>query len=94
VNVFTPSELGTTKNCVSCGAPRAAHDYTTAECPELYRPAVLADAVRELTAARAAERPDRVFAARGEVQRLLGHRPGTCTPMCLGCVALLEPVAR
>lgn len=53
-------------------------------CPEAYRPSVLTDAI---TALAAANDRQAVFAARGEVQRLMGHRPAGAEH-CAACWAL------
>jgi hypothetical protein len=83
--------------CGTCGAAQGLHNMVTGACPTQYRPDTLAQAMRELDAAvlrkgamlhPTTEATDRVFAARGEVQRHLGHRPGTCAPTCAGCTLL------
>lgn len=71
--------------CV-CGASRRAHNPETLACPTRWRPGNLEEAVRQLDSAETSEAR---FTARGEVQRLLGHRPGTCTPLCQACDRLL-----
>lgn len=83
---FAPRVLQRT-HCV-CGAARVAHHPETLACPEAYRPGTMAEALRELAAAQASGNSVRVFSARGEVQRLLGHRTGTCWPLCAGYIAL------
>lgn len=73
--------------CGSCGANW--HLHHDGACPEPYRPSSLVAALGELADAVRAGNPIRVFAARGEVQRLMGHRPqgeGHCT--C--CTALVD----
>lgn len=55
-------------------------------CPSSWRPSHLEEALAQL---RTANDPAAIFTARGEVQRLLGHRPGTCLPLCSACEALL-----
>ena len=57
--------------CGACGANVRLHAQD-GRCPEGWRPETLAAAMRELAAARASGNPDRVFVARGEVQRLGG----------------------
>ena len=71
-----------------CGAAYRLHGNEGA-CPSPYRPDTLAVAIHDLRRAVAAADTSRIFAARGDVQRLLGHRPGTCTPLCEGCDVLL-----
>ncbi len=66
--------------CVHCAAAyRLHHD---GPCPVPYRPETLTAAVRALREAK----PGATFAARGDLQRLLGrgHEPDGC----VGCEAL------
>lgn len=58
--------------CAECGAAFRLH--RDGACPEAYRPDSLEEAQRGLAAAEASGDPDRVFIARGEVQRLGGGR--------------------
>lgn len=73
-----------------CGTARYVHDWTTAACPEVYRPDDLEVATTELLRAALAGDANAVFTARGNVQRLLQHPAGTCRPLCSSCQALLE----
>jgi hypothetical protein len=79
---FVPQPLHRT-HCAGCGAARVAHHHTTHACPTPYRPSTLADAMREFEAATAAGDQNRIFAARGEVQRLHGSRHPI--PECAVC---------
>lgn len=80
--------------CANCYALQALHSMATGACPERYRPDTLAEAMRELAAAQAAGQQGRIFAARGEVQRLAGHRIVDCPggtegqSLCAGCTVL------
>lgn len=60
--------------CTHCGTLRHAHAHGTLECPQPYRPETLADAMREYAAATSTGDQNRIFAARGEVQRQHGAR--------------------
>jgi hypothetical protein len=93
VSAFRPQPMKPT-HCAECGAARPTHDYATGECPTAYRPDTLGEALRELAAAHAARDQARLFAARGEVQRISGHHVGECTTsvattsLCPACRAL------
>lgn len=63
-------------------------------CPTPYRPGGLQAAADALRSAYRAGDANRVFAARGDLQRLLGHRAGTCLPLCEPCDLLLSTVPR
>lgn len=69
---FSPKPFQRT-HCQHCHAARTSHSYADGSCPQQYRPPTLADASRELMAARASGDQARIFAARGDVQRLGGN---------------------
>lgn len=56
-------------------------------CPTAARPGSLAGAMQQLLAATIAGNATAVFSARGEVQRLMGHRP-LGAAHCAACAAL------
>lgn len=97
---FTPNPGAEGRYCRDCGASQRLHGYDPVRtdpwgkplrpCPEAYRPTSMDRALVELQAACSAHDAAAVFAARGNVQHLLGHRPGTCLPMCDPCDALLR----
>jgi len=75
--------------CFHCGAAYRLHhkaDDGTLACPTRWRPSSLRVAVDALEAAR--ERGDQaaLFAARGDIQHLLGR--GHAADGCIGCEAL------
>lgn len=78
--------------CVVCGAAYRLHRAggSTLVCPVAYRPATIAQALADLRGAMTRDDANELFIARGEVQRLTGHRLGTCLPLCAGCSGVLE----
>lgn len=73
-----------------CGAARRLHVGVGAPCPTAWRPDTLATAVVALRRAVGNADRDAVFVARGDVQRQLGHRRASCTPLCEACDLLLS----
>jgi hypothetical protein len=62
--------------CVNCGAAYRLHAQTIGlQCPEPHRPSTLAEAQQALEEAQRAGDDTRIFAARGDVQRLGGVLP-------------------
>jgi len=93
---FQPSSRAMGRYCRDCGASLRLHGFTDRldawgqplrSCPTAYRPTTLDRALVELEDATG---PEAIFTARGNVQHLLGHRPGTCHPLCDACDALLR----
>lgn len=76
----------------TCGAAFRLH-AADGTCPTAYRPSDLAAAVADLRrlVGVAATSSD-LFVARGNVQRLLGHRQGACAPLCEACDVLYATV--
>lgn len=70
--------------CAECGAAYRLH--RDGACPTAYRPGTIEAAVRELEGAIARKDPAAVFAARGDIQRLMGR--GHHWDGCAGCRAL------
>lgn len=70
--------------CATCGANYHLHRAGT--CPAAYRPDSLQAAVSALSAAQGRHDPAATFAARGDLQRLLGR--AHTWDGCIGCQAL------
>jgi hypothetical protein len=97
---FNPSTRAMGRYCRDCGASLRLHGFSPDKvdpwgaplrpCPEQYRPSTLDRALVELQEASDKADPAAIFTARGNVQHLLAHRPGTCLPMCDACDALLR----
>lgn len=68
--------------CIACGAAHRLHTGPRLSCPTRYRPPDLPAAIAALWTARD---PVARFTARGDIQRLLDHRPDDG---CEACVAL------
>lgn len=80
--------------CLTATAMALAARTRTLLCPT---PAAathdLLGAIAALSAAAQGHDQAATFTARGEVQRYLDHRPGTCLPLCTACNLLLETTA-
>ena len=89
---YEPSNMADRRSaCSNCTFPFEGHRQ--AASPEFdmdawYCPDPRSRSIEEATAAVRRAGPG-AFAARGNLQRLMDHRPGTCSPMCEACDALL-----
>ena len=88
-----PAIIGTAwPACVHCHAARRLH--IAGACPTAYRPGHLETATAALRVALERRDQAAIWVARGDVQRLAGHRLGDCkvddSPLCYACALLVQ----